>query len=122
MADAKLKEFMENLPKKRIRLEAGTPYPSHMKVEILDFPKGEDARDAGGNQILRRRFEIDVEYADEDIKPLIAEGKDEAGILEHYKDWMYSLVRQLLSSEWEAESGMEEIIQVLKAKIREHQN
>ncbi len=119
MAENNMKEFIEGLGPKRVRLVPGSAYPSHMKVEVFDFPKGEEVRDEAGEKIVRRRCEIDVEYGDKDIVPLIREGRDEEAILQHYLDWMNDVVKVLISSEWEAESGLSEVVEVLKAKIAE---
>ena len=113
---------MSNSDIKRIRLVHGTAYPAHMIVEVFDFPKGEEARDEQGEKVVRKRCEIDVEYSEDDIRPLIAAGKDEAGILQHYRDWMYELIKTLISSDWEAESGLEEVMEIVREKAREAKN
>ncbi len=103
---------------KQIKLEAGTAYVGHMKVSVLDYPKGVEAKDEKGITFTRKRCEIDVEYSESDFAALKAKGlttKEEA--LKFYKDWMYALIKQLLSFDWEVAEGMNEIENILLEKM-----
>ena len=99
--------------KKVLRLVPESPYFNHVKVGVYDENAGE----------WRKRCMIDVEYGESDIadikKKLRESGKIEGTdeILAHYKAWMYDLIKRLISSDWIAESGEEEVLAIVKEHL-----
>ena len=92
---------------KKLRLIPESPYFNHVKVGVYDENAGE----------WRKRCMIDVEYGESDIADIVKKvGDDKEKILAHYKDWMYDLIKRLISSDWIAESGEEEVLAI----VREH--
>ena len=100
---------------KVLKLIPESPYFNHVKVGVYD---------KNGDE-WRKRCMIDVEYGESDIadimKKLCESGKMEKEnateeIIAYYKAWMYDLIKRLISSDWTAEAGEDEVLEI----VREH--
>ncbi len=126
MSRDNIKENLYDNEKKVLKLVPDTPYFNHVKVGVYDKNDGE----------WRKRCMIDVEYDDSDVEQIkkslggpkagsggTCDAGDEAvrdvtedRIIEYYRGWMYDLIKRLLSSDWVAEEGEEEVLAI----VREH--
>lgn len=115
---------METNDIKVLKLIPESPYFNHVKVGVYD---------KNGDE-WRKRCMIDVEYGESDIadimKRLCESGKTErsdfAGltgsekekatgeIIAYYKGWMHDLIKRLISSDWTAESGEDEVLDIVR--------
>ncbi len=97
-----------------MKLIPESPYFNHVKVGVYD---------QNGDE-WRKRCMIDVEYGESDLEQIkknlqLGGGCDcdtENAVIEYYRSWMYDLIKRLISSDWTAESGEEEVLEI----VREH--
>ena len=97
---------------KDILLKPHTPYFSHLEVDVLDFP-------GGPGTDPRKRMTVTVEYSKFDVDQIRKEYPDLDGVMEYYRDWLYSLVRARLLDDWTAVGGLEETMAIVEDHIKD---
>ena len=97
---------------KDILLKPQTPYFNHLEVDVMDFPKGLD-------QEPRKRMTVTIEYSKFDVDQYRRDGSDLVGVMEHYKDWLYNLIRIRLLDDWNAVGGLDETMEIVKDHIKD---
>ena len=96
---------------KEILLVPGPALSNKIEVTVMDFPNGND-RDP------RKRCKITVEYGRPDVLELQKQGKNLSESIEHYKDYIYKLVKFHILSDWTPLAGMDEILEIVEERIK----
>lgn len=79
------------------------PFKTRCPVTVYDVTEGKE----------KKRCRIQMEYAASDIRALIEKGMDRAAVLEHYREWIYDVVRYYILDDWECTDGMEESLAIV---------
>lgn len=93
----------------KIKLVPDAPYPAKCDITVFDVTDGKE----------KKRCRIAVEYGEDDVASLKKEGKDLQGAMQYYRDWLYQTVKTLIADEWEAVSGEQEILTIVKEQIQD---
>lgn len=96
---------------KQIRLKADPPFHNSVDVAVIDFPKG-----PGGEE--RQRCKVTAEFAESDVRQLQSRGLDFDGAMAYYEDWLYQVIKVHLAQDWEAVSGLNEVMEIIREKVR----
>ncbi len=97
---------------KQIKLKPDPPFHNSVDVAVIDFPKGLD----GGEE--RQRCKVTAEFAESDVRRLQDRGLSFDEAMEYYEDWLYRVIKVHLSQDWEAVSGREEVLDIIREKVR----
>lgn len=95
---------------KKIKLIPDSPFHNYADVVVADFPDGED-------RPWRKRCKVTVEFSEYDIEQLKQKGLDFEGAVEHYKAWLYNVVKANLAQDWECADGFDDVMKIIKDKI-----
>ena len=98
---------------KQIKLKPDAPLHNYVEVAVLDFPDGPQKR-------VRQRCKVTVEFAEFDVKQLQKQGLDFDGAMAYYRDWLYNVVRFHLAQDWEAVSGLDEVMDIIREKVKQY--
>lgn len=96
---------------KEIRLVPGKPFMHYVEAAVQDFPNGPDAEP-------RQRCRIRVEYGRADVSQLIRDGLDLDGAMQHYRDYIYYIVKRNIASDWVCTDGLDELLQITEEHVR----
>lgn len=106
---------------KEIMLICEPPFFNSVDVKVCDFPGGFDPVKIGcGNfdeSDYRIRCKVTVEFAKSDIEILKKQGLDKAAALKHYKDWLYTVVKVHIASDWICVRGYEDVMSHINEKL-----
>ena len=98
---------------KEIRLIPALELGNKLNVDVLDFPEG----NAGPDAKTRKRCGITVDYGPRDIRQLAEQGLDQEGMLAFYRQRIYDLVKINISQDWECESGMDDVMRIVRKHL-----
>lgn len=96
---------------KEILLVPGPALSNSIDITVMDFPNGDEPR---------KRCKIKVEYSRPDVLELKNQGKDLEGALQYYREYIYKLVKFHILSEWTAVGGLDESIDIVRARIKNY--
>lgn len=97
---------------KQIKLKPDPPFHNSVDVAVIDFPKGLD----GGEE--RQRCKVTAEFAESDVRQLQDRGLNFDDAMEYYEDWLYRVIKVHLAQDWEAVSGREQVLDIIREKVR----
>lgn len=104
---------------KEIILICDPPFFNSVDVQVCDFPSGYDEELYRAREIKwRRRCKVTVEFAKIDVLTLKQQGLDFDGAMEHYRNWLYSVVKMHIASDWKCVDGYEPLMQIIEDKVR----
>ncbi len=95
---------------KQIKLKPDVPFYNSVDVAVIDFPKGLDGEE-------RQRCKITAEFAEYDVRQLQRRGLDFDGAMAYYADWLYQVVKVHLAQDWEAVSGLDQVMDIIREKV-----
>lgn len=95
---------------KQIKLKPDVPFHNSVDVAVIDFPKG-----PGGPE--RQRCKVTAEFAESDVRQLQARGLDFDGAMAYYEDWLYRVIKVHLAQDWEAVSGLDQVLDLIREKV-----
>lgn len=96
---------------KEILLKPSVPFQHYVEVAVIDFPKGRE----DGTE--RQRCKVRVEFGRADVAQLKSQGMDMEAAMEHYRDYLYYIVKRNIASDWTAVSGLEEVMRITEEHI-----
>ncbi|MBQ9960896.1 MAG: hypothetical protein IJP00_03210 [Firmicutes bacterium] len=96
---------------KEIKLVPDIPFAHKVDVAVIDFP--EEGKE-------RQRCKITVEYSKFDVSQLQKGGLDYKGALDWYEKRIYNVVKYHISQDWECVSGWEDVMGIVREKIKEY--
>ena len=95
---------------KQIKLQPDVPFHNSVDVAVLDFPGGLDGP-------ARQRCKVTVEFAESDVRQLQRQGLDFDGAMAYYQDWLYRVVKVHLAQDWEAVSGLDRVMDIIRERV-----
>lgn len=98
---------------KKIRLKPDAPLHNYTEVAVMDFPSGEVGEE-------RQRCKITVEFAEADVKQLQKQGLDFDGAMQHYRNFIYEVIKYHLAQDWECIGGMDEVMATIEEKVKQY--
>ena len=97
---------------KDLLLKPQAPYFNHLEIDVFDFPKGLDHDPSW-------RMTLTVDYGKFDVDQLKREGMDMEASMKYYRDWIYSQIRVRLLDDWNAVSGLDESLDIVRDHIKD---
>lgn len=114
-----IKDSKNAKPAKEILLVCDPPFFNSVDVQVCDFPSGFDAdKYAAGELRWRSRCKITVEFAKIDVLTLKQQGLDFDGAMEHYRSWLYKIVKVHIASDWKCVDGYETLMEMIENKVK----
>ena len=95
---------------KKIELRPVMEYDHKLDLDVIDFADGDMTRP-------RKRCGITVEYGWRDIEDLRNRGMDLEGMMDHYRDHIYDLVKVSIAQDWECTGGMDQVLETVKKHV-----
>ena len=92
---------------KNIVLEPGPVLSNRMEIAVMDFL----------DEVPRKRCKITVDYGRADALELKDKGMNLDEAMEHYREYIYKLVKFHILSEWEADESMNEVLDIVRERI-----
>ncbi|MCI9639830.1 hypothetical protein [Emergencia sp. 1XD21-10] len=96
---------------KEIQLRMDPPFFNSVDVAVLDFPKGL-------KEVPRQRCKITVEFAAFDVKQLQKQGLNFEAAIEHYKTWLYEVVKVHLAQDWICIGGWDQVMALVESRVK----
>ena len=93
---------------KEIFLKPDPPLVNYVDIRVLD------EKDNGE---LRERCKVTCDFGKFDVEQLKKQGLDYEGAIKHYQDWLYSVIKVHLASDWEARDGYEEVMDIIRENV-----
>ena len=95
----------------KMKLIQGEDFYNRCEVCDYDITEGKE----------KRRCKVTVEYSAADVRQLRSQGiEDLDAALEHYRDWIYDIVKYYITDDWECAEGMDEVTDIIAEHIREY--
>ncbi len=101
---------MNQINLKQIKLKADPPFHNSVDVAVIDFPDGPDGKE-------RQRCKVTAEFAECDVRQLQSRGLDFDSAMAYYEDWLYQVIKVHLAQDWEAVSGLEEVMGIIRERV-----
>lgn len=96
---------------KEIQLKMDPPFFNSVDVAVLDFPNGRD-------KAPRQRCKITVEFAAYDVKQLQKQGLTFEAAMEHYKSWLYEVIKVHIAQDWTCVDGWEQVMALIESRVK----
>lgn len=94
---------------RRIKLVPGEDFYNRCEVSVYDITDGQE----------KRRCKITVEYSAADVRQIKTQGiGDRDAALEHYRAWIYDVVKYYIADDWECAEGMDPVMDIIDRHIR----
>ena len=106
--------------KKEILLIPDPPLSNRLEISVMDFPSGlPESKDLEKlKEAARKRCKITVEYGRPDVLELKNQGLSFDAALDHYRNHIYELVRFRILSHWIPVTDIQEILDIIKERLR----
>lgn len=95
---------------RKIKLTPEAPFQTRCDVTVYDVTDGRE----------KKRCKIQVEYSAYDVEQLKKKGMDHDAAIEHYREWIYDVVKYYILDDWECTEGLEEILSIVDGYIKKH--
>lgn len=96
---------------RKMKLITGEDFYNRCEVSVYDITEEKE----------KRRCKVTVEYSAADVRQLRSQGiEDLDAALEHYRDWIYDIVKYYITDDWECAEGMDEVTDIIAEHIREY--
>lgn len=92
---------------RKIKLVPEAPFQIRCDVNVFDVTDGRD----------KKRCKIHVEYSAYDVNSLKEKGMDRDAVMEHYREWIYDLVKYYILDDWECTEGMDDVMNIVDKYI-----
>lgn len=92
---------------RKIKLVPDAPFQTRCSVGVYDVTEDKE----------KRRCEIQLEYAASDVKQLKQQGMNLEEAKQHYKEWIYDVVKYYILDDWECTEGMDEALSIVDEYI-----
>ena len=93
----------------KVKLVPDAPFATRLDIDVYTLDGGSE----------KKRCSITAEFARGDIEELKKQGMELCGALDYYRSWIYDVVRYHILDEWEAESGLDETVNIISEKIKD---
>lgn len=96
---------------KQLILKPEKPFSYYVDVKVVDVINNNE----------RQRFKITIDFTEDDINNLKKEGLDFNGVIKHYNDYIYDIVKlNLGTKDIEFTDGLEETLKLIERKIEKY--
>lgn len=94
----------------KIKLVPDKPFYNRCDITVYDVTGEKE----------KKRCKISAEYAEVDVRQLKQQGMDYEAAKQHYREWIYKVVRHYIADDWECTEGMDEIMRIIDEHIAQY--
>lgn len=92
----------------KIRLTPDVAFFNYLPITVYDMTSGEP----------RKRCKIRAEFAKVDVENLKAKGMNFEQAMDHYRDWLYNVIKIYIADDWQYESGEAEVMGIIAEHVK----
>lgn len=93
----------------KIKLVPDEPFFNYLPITVYDVTSGK----------MQKRCKVRAEFAKVDVELLIAKGMNFEQAMDHYRDWLYNVIKIYIADDWEyeTETGEEEVMNIIAEHV-----
>lgn len=95
---------------RKMKLVPGEDFYKRCDIDVYDVTDGGE----------KKRCRVKAEYAAVDVRELREQGMDLEAAKEHYRQWLYDVVKHYITDDWECTEGMDEVMGIIEDHIKEY--